>query len=230
MPKKTLSIDFQPLRDAVERAKQTSAFGQERKILARFIPPSAVDYAWAWFLAYPFKLTITEPRQSKFGDYRHLKHLQSHEISVNANLNPEAFLVTYLHEVAHMMVVRLYPEPVEPHGHEWKNTFSQILGPVLRPEVFSQTTLPAIVKYARNPKASSASDPELMRALHFNDLYGGGPLKALIEFSPQPGFRFKLQDKVFEVQSKARTTFLCKALQTGKLYKVKFMAPVEPLG
>lgn len=223
-------IDLQPLRDALAHAKAHGLALRERQLLAQFIPAPAVDYALAWYLAYPFHFVVTEERNSKFGDYTYHRIDKRHQITVNHNLPPQAFLLTYLHEVAHMMVIRLVKQRVSAHGVEWKSIFSQILQPMLRPEVFDAQVLPAMRKYAANPKASSATDPALMRALHFptGGVQADGS-RPLMDFRPQPGFRFKLKGRVFEVVKAGRTTYLCLEPASGKHYKVNRMAVVGVL-
>lgn len=219
------------LRTALQQEKEAPKHQKLRATLVQFIPAPAVDYALAWMLAYPFHLTITKGRESKYGDYRYKpKEAPQHFISVNADLPEQAFLLTYLHEVAHMMVVRLIKKRVTAHGIEWKQTFSQILQPMLRPEVFDEQVLPAMRIYAANPKASSASDPALMKALHFPDGYASGhapDVKPLQDYAPMPGFSFWLNNRRFEVVERKRTNYLCKDPATGRQYMVKAMAPVK---
>lgn len=233
-------LDLQPLRDALAAAKVSGKGLKERHLISKYVPGPSVDYVMAWYLAYPFLLEITKPRESRYGDYRPLppspnNRGAAHKITVNGNLPPQAFLLTYLHEVAHMMVIRLIPHRVSAHGVEWKSIFSQMLQPMLRPEVFDPEVLPAMIVYAKDPKASSATDPDLMRALHFGNMDDGAEgalsskVKPLMDYQPSAGFRFKLKGRTFEVEEKARTTYLCKEIKTGKLYKVKGMAPVEAL-
>jgi hypothetical protein len=52
-------------------------------------------------------------------------------ITVNVNLNPYNFLVTYLHEVAHLEVYRQYKRRQPPHGKAWKTHFRLLLIPVM---------------------------------------------------------------------------------------------------
>ena len=222
-----IRLDLQPLRDALAKAKAENRFAQEFRLLSQYIPHPAVDYAMAWYITYPFKLIIEKPRESKFGDYRPLANGQ-HQITVNGNLPPQAFLLTYLHEVAHMMVIRLYKERVQAHGSEWKTLFSQILQPMLNPLVFDEKVLPAMRVYAQDPKASSSTDPDLMRALHLTTNVENGNLP-LQDFNPNTGFKFQLKGQPFVVKSKARTTYICENLITHKLYKVRGIAFVEPI-
>lgn len=223
-------IDLDKLRQVIMTERAGGKQHQARDIFDRYVPERAVDYVLAWILTYPFHLTITKGRDSKYGDYRFVPgNPASHHISVNEDLPPQAFLLTYLHEVAHMMVVRLFPNRVKPHGPEWQNIFSQILQPMLRPDVFDEVVLPAMRKYARKPKASSASDPALLKALHFPDHENDKGERTLMSYSPQAGFRFQLKSRTFEVQQLRGKNYLCKELTSGKLYVVKALAPVLPV-
>ncbi|HAD34265.1 MAG TPA: hypothetical protein DCF44_07170 [Chitinophagaceae bacterium] len=45
-------------------------------------------------------------------------------MSVNGNLNSYHFLITLLHEIAHMLVWEQFRNRVKPHGLEWKHVFA----------------------------------------------------------------------------------------------------------
>ena len=68
--------------------------------LRRFIPPMAVPGILHYLQRYSVHLTITRDRKSVLGDYRHPTHHHTHRISVNSTLNPYAFLITLIHELA----------------------------------------------------------------------------------------------------------------------------------
>src|SRR6185312_16623812 len=98
---------------------------------------------------YPFLFKITEKRESKYGDY-FFSPPSTHIITLNNDLNKYAFLITYLHEVAHMLTGLEYGHRVKPHGEEWKSVFIKVLWPMMREEVFPQDVLTALSKYLKN--------------------------------------------------------------------------------
>ena len=71
--------------------------------LQRFIPAASVPQTLQLLHQYKVHLTITRNRKSVLGDYRHADGQQAHRISVNGDLNKYAFLITLLHELAHLV-------------------------------------------------------------------------------------------------------------------------------
>src|SRR5690606_37915756 len=90
------------------------------QIIAQHIPPSAAPYAFQLWKETPFVLKITRSRSSKVGDFTGCRHHSIHRITINRDLNPYLFLITYVHEVAHLRTFLHYGTRVEPHGEEWK--------------------------------------------------------------------------------------------------------------
>ena len=159
------------------------------------------------------------------GDYRFNKSNGNHEISVNGNLNSYAFLITYLHEVAHLYHYKEYGNNRPPHGRIWKTIFRELMQPVLRESIFPSDVLHRLILHMKNPKASSQSDLILAKLLrkydqdqNHRDIY----LEDLTE-----GESFKLNGRKFKKIQKRRTRSLCKDLRTGKKYLISGMALVE---
>ena len=53
------------------------------------------------------------------------------KITVNGDLNPYSFLITTIHEFAHLVTFEEYQGRVKPHGKEWQLTYSKMLYPVI---------------------------------------------------------------------------------------------------
>ena len=64
--------------------------------------------------------SFTSERNSRYGDYTAPRNGQNHLITVNHNLNKYAFLITLVHEVAHLVTYNNHRHRVSPHGGEWK--------------------------------------------------------------------------------------------------------------
>ena len=62
------------------------------------------------------------------------------------DLNQYAFLITYLHEVAHLITYQKHKNKVAPHGKEWKNDFKIVLLPILNPQVFPDLLLKTLAR------------------------------------------------------------------------------------
>lgn len=81
----------------------------------------------SWIVHKNIHLRITGMRASKLGDYRPHPTGNGHQITVNHDLNPFAFLITFTHEVAHLVCYERYGHRHEPHGREWKRHFRELL-------------------------------------------------------------------------------------------------------
>ena len=59
------------------------------------------------------------------GDFKPLKKSGWSQITINNNLNEYGFLITALHEFAHLLVYEKYKNKVHPQGSEWKKLFKK---------------------------------------------------------------------------------------------------------
>lgn len=194
-------------------------------LLSKFFPDDyTAEVAYNWIQEYKFRFVISKARSSKFGDYRPPFDQQPfHRISVNHNLNKYAFLITFCHEVAHLIVWSKHRGTVQPHGAEWKTTFSQLLFQFMEKNVFPLDVNAALVKSIENPKASSCTDINLFKVL---SKYDANPATHLSDI-PQ-GSVFKMNTgRVFEKGIKKRTRYLCKDLSNNKQYWINGIADVE---
>jgi SprT protein len=194
-------------------------------LLQKHIPEKSIPYCHSLWQTSPFKFLVTKKRETKLGDYRYHYQHKSHTITVNGDLNPYTFLVTYLHEVAHLKTQILYGSKVKPHGSEWKAEFKKILDPVMSEEIFPQNVLIALKHYLVNPKASSCSDIDLLKALGTHDEQTH--LQYLSDVSIGDTFRFN--KKYYKKESLMRTRAVCKELKSGRKYYISEAAQVEVL-
>jgi hypothetical protein len=184
--------------------------------LADFLPEGCAEDALYFLHHYTVELTIKRKRASVLGDYRHAHAGHTHRISVNGNLNKYAFLITLLHELAHLLTFEKHGNRVQPHGLEWKSAFSEILVRFLAKKVFPADIEQALQKTIRNPSASSCSDENLLRVLHRYDKKG--PDICLVENITLHS-HFSLADgRVFRKGEKVRTRYVCTDIETGRRY------------
>src|SRR5437762_6027153 len=106
--------------------------------LEQHLPSPALAYCFMLWEKAPFDLKITRSRQSKVGDFTSRRDIVHPRITLNHDLNPYLFLVTYIHEVAHLHVFLKHRNRVDPHGEEWKNMFKQLMEPLLQNNVFPE--------------------------------------------------------------------------------------------
>jgi hypothetical protein len=197
------------------------------KVLLKYISPQAVDIIVDWVITHGIHLRITAERSTKLGDFRPNMHKNSgHRITINHNLNQHAFLITLVHEIAHLINWNIHRDTVKPHGAEWKNIFKEMLLPFLKMDVFPDDLVPTLILYLDNPAASSCSDVNLMRALMKYD----EEQKILLEEIPARSI-FKLSSgRVFKKGNQRRKYFQCEEIHSGKLYLINPLAEVEPIG
>ncbi len=196
-----------------------------RQIFEKYVPEAAVDYCSDLLNHYGFQFKITRSRKTKLGDYRFLSHTRKHVITVNHDLNKFQFLVTYLHEVAHLITFESHQHRVQPHGIEWKRNFSELLVDMNISSIFPEELGSIIQSYIKNPKASSCADPTLFKALSKYDVKKNGE-KFLADLKPGDVFRFN--NRLFQKELKKRTRSVCLDMKTGKQYLIPEVATVYP--
>ncbi len=116
-----------------------------REILADYIPENAIPVALNWLENSNVQLRITKSRSSKLGDYRPPLLKKFHRISVNHNLNKYNFLLTFVHEYAHLKNWDQFQRNVKPHGVEWKKAFRELMEPFLEKDIFPADLKPVVV-------------------------------------------------------------------------------------
>ncbi len=174
---------------------------------------------------YDFEFRVSRPRRTRLGDFTYRPGCRP-VITVNANLNPYSFLITYLHEAAHCAVFRRYRRKVAPHGPEWKTTFKEILLPVIRPDYFPPDVLAALAAYARNPKATTSGDSRLAESLKkYDSQVENGNKKTLRHLDE--GSLFVFNGRVFSKGPLRRTRVLCTEKASKKKYTIAAHALVE---
>ena len=191
--------------------------------MERYIPKPSIPIVFHWLGKYPCRLKITKPRTSKLGDFRAVRGQQP-VITVNGNLEPEAFLITLAHEIAHLIDFQTRNSMRDPHGTAWKSIYAELLDELLRNDVFPRTLMPAVKRHIASPKAASCSDPSLTLALRHHE----GKNTLLLKDLPENEIFTLKQGRVFIKGELRRTRFRCKELATGKQYLIHMLSEIEP--
>jgi SprT protein len=198
------------------------------KVLQAFklhAPAPAVNYCFSLWQQYAFTFKIRNPRLSKAGDYTFIPAKKLHVITINSNLNPYNFLITFIHEVAHLVAFKKYGRRIMPHGKEWKLTFIVLMQPMLNDSILPDDILKVALKHFKNPKASTSGDPELVRILsRYNNLQSKNSV--MLEDIP-PGSIFTFRSKKYKKLEKRRTRIVCADSQTGRKFLISKAAIVE---
>lgn len=191
--------------------------------LSRFAPDFFVDYLVELILNAKVIFKIVPGRSTKLGDFRIRSEGEKPIITVNGNLNKYAFLITTLHELAHLNTFRQYGIRVAPHGMEWKNAFRALLEPVLLSKQLPKDIEKVLWNTFTNTKASSCSDLNLSRVLKKYDKPSDQTSLEEIPVASQ----FSLNGRTFEKGLLRRSRYLCKELTSGKQYLIHALATVQ---
>ncbi len=184
--------------------------------LQDFLPPGTYEPVLSYLRHYKVHLTVARERKSVLGDYRHRTLYTNHRISVNGNLNTYAFLITLLHELAHLVTFEQFGNRVQSHGREWKGCYGQLLAQFLEHRVFPDDISAELQASLRNPAASSCAEDGLMRILRRYDK--GRERYQLLEELPADAL-FRIEDgRTFRKGKKLRKRYQCQDISNGKLY------------
>ncbi|HCW06294.1 MAG TPA: transcription elongation protein SprT [Cytophagales bacterium] len=192
-----------------------------RRILIQHVPANSLDYCCSLWRQSPFDFKLRKSRQTKVGDFT-FRVGRTPTITVNHDLHPYLFLMTFIHEVAHHYVHQ-HCKGAEAHGKVWKKTFQDLMQPILTEEIFPETLLTGLKKHMLSPKASSFSDSELTSLFRSFDQKASTSI--LLSHLPE-GSIFHLQGKWFKKGKLRRTRVLCDELKTKRKYLVPIDAPV----
>lgn len=212
------------------------------KALSPFFVSAALGKVVELIDAHGVHIKITKQRNSKLGDYRAPHPLVSeyHCISMNENLNPHAFLITFIHEWAHLEVYKKYGHRVQAHGQEWKSMFALLMKPFMNEVVFPLDILQALKGYFTHTYAATMRDLHLQRVL---DSYGTRASYSErkerqlneIENSNNEYFVeqiqendcFIYQNRTFLRKEKLRKNYICIDKETGATYRFHPLAKVR---
>ena len=187
-------------------------------------PPKVAEYCFNLWDELKFEFVVSKKRDSKLGDFKFTSN-KGFQITVNHNLNPFAFLVTYLHEVAHLITYQRHKNQVNPHGQEWKDAFKELFDPILDPELLPQELVPVLQAYLINPVATSNGFTPLVEALK---IYDQNQEPAILLFNLPEGEIFQLKNLQLKKGKLRRTRYICQDIHNSKLYLVAKNAQVQP--
>ncbi len=185
--------------------------------LSAYLPDGSFEPVVSYLHQYKVHLTVTKQRKSVLGDYRHAGWGGNHRISINGNLNKFEFLITLLHELAHLLTYEQYRNNVEAHGKEWKYCYSQLLVVFVELKIFPSDVEKALQKSIKNPSATANGETALLLVLRSYD-----PIKKegySIVSDLKEGDIFQTdKGKVFRRGLVRRKRIECLELKTNLLY------------
>jgi hypothetical protein len=194
-----------------------------KKVLYKYLPEQSVPLVFKLLNEYNIQLRISKSRATKLGDYRPPIQYSFHRISINHDLNQYQFLITLIHEFAHLKNWINYKNKVKPHGKEWKTEFNELMQPLLTNSVFPEEILLTLSTYLQNPSSSTRS-LKLQKALR---KYDTSPASLTLEEIPFNSI-FKIYNGiVFKKLAKMRKRYKCLRMDNKKIYLVSPLIKTE---
>ena len=193
-------------------------------ILRKYIPEQSVALIAEWIIQYDFKLKIKKERSTRLGDYTSPRNGLNHTITINHNLNRYSFLITLVHEIAHLVTYNQHKNSVNPHGKEWKQNFQVLIQPFLTTDIFPLEVFSALRMYMKNPAASSCSDMNLLKTLKLHDEQSD---IIFIEYLPRNALFLYNGSRIFQKGERIRKRFKCREISSGSVYLFNPLTEVE---
>ena len=194
--------------------------------LANYLPEGAFEPVVQLIHQYKVHLTVTRERKSVLGDYRHPFLGSNHKITVNGNLNKFEFLITLLHELAHLLCFEQYRNRVEAHGKEWKNIYGNLLKAFIDLDIFPEDIKKSLKKTLLNPAATANGETALLLVLRkYNPVQKAG---VVVLAHVADGTLFKeIKGRTFRKIKLRRKRIECIELATGNIYLFSALSEVE---
>lgn len=194
--------------------------------LKDYLPEGAFEPVISLINKYKVHLTVTKARKTVLGDYRHAGFGGNHKISVNGNLNQYEFLITLLHELAHLLCFEQYRNRVEAHGKEWKNIYSELLAAFIRLGLFPMDIQKSLQKTLLNPAATANGETALLLVLRKYDAVKKEGYAFVAHLAEGTLFE-SMKGKIFKRGKKRRIRIECIEVATGHVYSFSALTEVR---
>jgi hypothetical protein len=199
-------------------------YQKNSEILKKYLPEQSVGLIAQWIVEFDFKLKIKRERSTRLGDYTAPYNGLNHTITINHNLNKYSFLITLVHEIAHLVTYNEHRNTVLPHGKEWKQNFQKLMQPFLTTDIFPLEVFAALRDYLKNPAATSCTDIQLLRVLKLHDEDTG---TLFLERLPADSLFLYNGSKIFKKGEKIRKRIKCVEIKSGATYLFNPLTEVQ---
>ncbi len=182
-------------------------------ILCKYLPENSVDLISDLILKNNVQVNITKIRRTKLGDYRPPQNgYIYHRISINHNLNKYDFLITLIHELAHLITWNSYKNKVEPHGNEWYNNYLELIEKFNSNEIFPEDIRIIFKDLQKHPQNSKTELTRTLRKYDDNQSY------LLVEEIPFHLNFNTFDGRTFQKVEKLKKRFKCICLNDRRTY------------
>ena len=194
--------------------------------LNTYLPEGAFEPVVQLINHYKVHLTVTRERKSVLGDYRHAVLGANHKITVNGNLNKYEFLITLLHELAHLLCFEQYRNRVEAHGKEWKTIYGQLLAQFITLEIFPDDIRKSLQKTLLNPAATANGETALLLILRkYNPVQKEGVVT--LAHVADGALFMETKGRTFRKIKLRRKRIECIEIATGNIYLFSALTEVK---
>jgi len=191
-------------------------------VLTRF-PQQAHQLTRELFNEYHFLFRITAPRKTRLGCFKGVRYGARPIIHINSDLGQYTFLLVFLHELAHLVVMKKYGRRAKPHGVEWKIAYRSLMQPFFDSHVFPTTLTTELHRYFIKTPATFHRDARLINTL--TTLEGGEVFITVGDVPINSTFTL-MSGRQFVKLEKLRTRYKCFCPKTRKYYLVPNSAQV----
>ncbi len=186
--------------------------------------PRSEELVETWLNGAQVVVRLSSSRLSKQGDFRVPRNGRPSMITINHDLHPVEFLITFCHELAHYRVWKRYGRRITPHGPEWKDEFRRMLIQLLESDILDPAVAKAVFRcYFKRESIGSGACEQLYRAIG-----KAGEASVILRVADLPeGDEFRLRNgRIFTKGPRARSRYRCTEKRTGRIFAVHPMAEI----
>jgi SprT protein len=194
--------------------------------LSPYLPAGSLDYIEKILQPYIVIIKVTRIKKTKLGSFCPPRNNDKKPvIKVTSVANPYLFLITLIHEIAHLKTWTELKKRSRPHGKHWKMSFIELMSPILSNGVFPEELRNALLNHLRNPSASMTNDLHLLKALNVYSIKN--PQQLTVEDVPEGSLFLWRTGRVFQKKEKLRKRYRCIETKTKQVYLFNPLAEVE---
>lgn len=176
-----------------------------------------------WLDVPGLELKLSNRRSSRMGSYLRARDGR-HIITMNTNQGKYSFLITLLHELAHLQVSLGRNTRHTPHGKEWKSKFSELLLRTVAADALPQKIKDVMMMIAKSPRSTHYYDEKISSALlGLEQVADRGTL--LCDLPEGSSFSL-LNGKIYVKGNRIRTRYRCRLAGTQRYFLVGGAVPV----